>query len=249
MISDKSSNTAVLEREKAELQNKSVLEEHISPGIVFHFFKRCFDFISSFFVSILLLCPMIVIALLIMIKDFGSPFYMQKRVGQNGKEIGVLKFRSMRKNADHLEEMLTAEQLEQYKKEYKLDDDPRLIGYKKAGDGKECFGAFIRHTSIDELPQIFWNICLKGNMSVVGPRPVLQDELEANYTNEQQKLFLSAKPGLTGYWQAYARNNATYETGIRQSMELYYVQNQSMWLDIKIMFATVGAVLNRRGAK
>lgn len=249
MINENSSNTAVLEREKIEAQNESATIEYAKPGSFYYFFKRCFDFASSFCASILLLCPMIVIALLIMIKDFGNPFYMQKRVGQNGKEIGVLKFRSMRKNADHLEEMLTPAQLEQYKKEYKLDDDPRLIGYEHDGDGNKCFGAFIRRTSIDELPQIMWNICLKGNMSVVGPRPVLQDELEANYSNEQQKLFLSVKPGLTGYWQAYARNDATYETGKRQNMEMYYVQNQNLWLDFKIILATVGAVMKGRGAK
>ena len=86
-------------------------------------------------------------------------------------------------------------------------------------------------------------------MSIVGPRPILQEELESNYTPEEQQLLLSVKPGLTGYWQAYARNDATYETGERQRMELYYVQNQSMWLDLKIVFATFGAVLRKSGAK
>jgi lipopolysaccharide/colanic/teichoic acid biosynthesis glycosyltransferase len=77
----------------------------------------------------------------------------------------------------------------------------------------------------------------------------LRDELEENYTPEQQAMLLSVKPGLTGYWQAYARNDASYKIGARQSMELYYVQNQSLWLDMKILFATVGAVLRKRGAK
>lgn len=211
--------------------------------------KRCFDFLSSLVVSVVLLIPLAGLALLVVVKDFGNPFYVQKRVGQNGKELHVAKLRSMKKGADHLEDMLTPEQLEEYHREYKLNDDPRLIGYKKPGDSGKCFGGFIRKASLDELPQIVWNICIKGNMSVVGPRPILQDELEENYTPEEQAMLLSVKPGLTGYWQAYARNNATYETGERQRMELYYVQNQSLWLDIKILFATVGAVLRERGAK
>ena len=216
---------------------------------IYLFLKRCFDFVSSLCVSIVLLIPMAVLAIIIMIKDPGNPFYLQKRVGQNGKEIGVLKFRSMRKNANQLEEMLTPEQLAEYKKEYKLNDDPRLIGYRKAGDGNSCFGAYIRKASLDELPQMFWNICIKGNMSVVGPRPILYEELMQHYSPEEQELLLSVKPGLTGYWQAYARNNATYQTGIRQYMELFYANKASFWLDMKIILATVGAVVRKRGAK
>lgn len=149
------------------------------------FAKRCFDFVSSLVASFLLLIPVAIIAAVIVLKDWGSPFYVHKRLGQNGKEINVLKFRSMRKDADNLEDMLTPEQLDRYKKEYKLDDDPRLIGYQKPGDGASCFGAALRRTSMDELPQIFWNICIKGNMSVVGPRPILPDELQENYTPDE----------------------------------------------------------------
>ena len=218
-------------------------------NVLYLVIKRCFDFLSSLVVSIILLSPLAILSLLVMIKDFGSPFYVQKRVGQNGKELKVAKLRSMKKGADRLEDMLTPEQLEDYRREYKLSDDPRLIGWKRPGDGKKCFGGIIRKASLDELPQIVWNICIKGDMSVVGPRPILQDELEKNYTQEQQAALLSVKPGLTGYWQAYARNDATYETGERQRMELYYVQNRSLWLDIKILFATVGAVFSERGAK
>ena len=95
--------------------------------------------------------------------------------------------------------------------------------------------------------QIPYNVLLKGNMSLVGPRPILESELDENYTPEQQELLLSVKPGLTGYWQAYARNDAMYEDGKRQQMELYYVQNRSLWLDVKIIFATVSAVLRKSG--
>ena len=191
---------------------------------------------------------MIVISAVIIIMDFGSPFYVSRRVGYGGKDIGVLKFRSMKSGADHLEQYLTSTQIVEYKKEYKLKDDPRLIGYKKAGDGDKCFGAFLRRSSLDELPQIFWNICFKRNMSFVGPRPILREELEKYYTPEEQKVLLSVKPGLTGYWQGYARNNATYKTGERQRMELYYVKHQSALLDAKIILETVKKVLKMDGA-
>ena len=248
MLENQLSGAAVMDRTE-EIKNHDTLIEHSKKRRAYLLAKRCFDLLSSFCVSVVLLLPVLVLALIIVIKDPGQPFYVQKRVGKNGKDLFLAKFRSMRKDADHLEEMLTPEQLAQYKKEYKLDDDPRLIGYKKAGDGKKCFGAVIRRTSVDELPQIIWNICIKGDMSVVGPRPILQDELEQNYTPEERELLLSVKPGLTGYWQAYARNNATYETGERQRMELYYCQNAGFWLDMKIIFATIGAVLKEDGAK
>jgi len=211
--------------------------------------KQVFDLVSALCVSIALCIPMAIIALMIVMKDPGNPFFMHKRVGKDGKDIYILKFRSMKIGADDLEKMLTPEQLEEYRKEYKLKDDPRLIGYKKPGDGSKCFGSIIRRTSIDELPQIPYNICLRGNMSVVGPRPLLRDELEKNYSPAEQLAFTSVKPGLTGYWQAYARNNATYESGERQKMELYYVQNRSAMLDIKILFQTVITVLKKAGAE
>lgn len=211
--------------------------------------KTCLDFLFSLVMSAVLLLPTAALAALVAVQDFGNPFYIQKRVGQNGRDLHVAKLRSMKRGADDLEKALTPEQRSEYYREYKLNDDPRLIGYRKPGDGARCFGGMLRKTSLDELPQIIWNIFLKGDMSVVGPRPILRRELEENYTPEQQKLLLSVKPGLTGYWQAYARNNATYESGERQRMELYYVQNQSLWLDIKILFATFGAVLKERGSK
>ena len=120
-------DTLLIENENEAAKSEQIAKDR-KVSKLYLFTKRCFDSASSFCVSIILLIPMAAIAVLIMLKDPGNPFYMQKRVGLNGKEIGVLKFRSMRKNADHLEDALTLEQLEQYKKEYKLDDDPRLIG-------------------------------------------------------------------------------------------------------------------------
>lgn len=224
-------------------------EDAVNTNSFYHSVKRVFDFVCSFIISLFLLIPMAVVAVAVIVKDFGNPFYIQERVGQHNTKLKILKFRSMKKGSDNLEKVLTPEQLETYKKEYKLDDDPRLIGYKKKGDGKKCFGAKIRSTSVDELPQIFFNICILGNMSIVGPRPILKSELEENYTPAEQKLLLSVKPGLTGYWQAYARNNVGYSNHERQNMELYYVRNQSLWLDIKILFRTIISVLKRGGAK
>lgn len=246
---------SVMTDEKSVLSQKQVDTVRVNINLeapkvsnVYLFLKRVFDLISSFVASLVLFLPILIISLLIVLKDKGNPFYAQKRVGINGQVLKVYKFRSMKIGADNLENMLSAEQMEEYRKEYKLKDDPRLIGYKKAGDGKTCFGAVLRKTSLDEILQILMNVCILGNMSWVGPRPVLESELHENYTPEEQKLILSVKPGITGYWQAYARNNVTYESGERQKMELYYVYNRSFLLDLKIIFKTVGSVITKAGA-
>ena len=234
------------------MDNTATIQTHITEEVVqteeiqknkrvFECFKRIFDFFSSFLVSVVLILPCALVACLIMIADPGNPFYLHERIGKNGKKIKILKFRSMKNEKIDLKAVLTPEQLEQYRTEYKIDNDPRLIPYG--------VGDILRKTSVDELPQIIYNICIKGDMSVIGPRPVVESELLEKYTEAQQKKLLSVKPGLTGYWQAYARNNAGYEDGQRQSMELYYVDNRSVWLDIKILFKSVITVLKRSGAQ
>lgn len=237
------------ETEENEQLAEAIYTPIYTPKPIFDFFKRVFDVISTLLVSILLVIPFILISAVIVVKDGWSPFYVHKRIGKNFKSIGVYKFRSMKKNADDIEKMLTPDQLAEYKEEYKLKDDPRLIGYGTVGDGEKCFGAKLRRSSLDELPQIMVNILILGNMSVVGPRPILESELKENYTSDEQKLLLSVKPGLTGYWQAYARNNVGYSDGERQKMELYYVQNRSFLLDLKIIFKTIEAVLLREGSR
>lgn len=241
---DREHSTAVLDIPAGDTGDVISTEKRRTGYI---FVKRIFDFISSLVVSLVLLIPMAVIAVLIMLKDHGSPFYMQRRVGKNGEEIKIAKFRTMRVGADKLENMLTPAQLEEYKKEFKLKDDPRLIGYKNPGDGSKCFGARLRQMSLDELPQILWNICIKGNMSVVGPRPILREELERYYTSEQQEMLLSVKPGLTGLWQVKGRNDCTYGSGQRQKAELQYISEKGIWTDVKIMFKTVGTILHGGG--
>ena len=197
--------------------------------------KRIFDLVVSL-VAVIVLSPiLLVIALAIRLEDRGPILYRAQRVGRGGKPITVFKFRSMRMNADRLEDMLTPEELEEYKKNFKLEHDPRITKV----------GAFLRKTSLDELPQLF-NI-LSGTLSLVGPRPVLQEETELY--GDKRNLLLSCKPGLTGLWQVSGRSNVTYENGRRQALELQYVSQRSLWLDIKILFWTVGAVVRMDGAK
>ncbi len=202
---------------------------------IYRFFKRVFDIVGSLVGIIILGIPMIIVALLIFLQDGGCPVYSHTRLGKDGKPFELLKFRSMAVDPEPLEEILTEEQIEQYRKEYKIDNDPRITP----------LGNILRKTSIDELPQMF-NI-LKGDMSVIGPRPIVEDEIE--YYGKDKERFLSVQPGLTGYWQAYARNNAGYESGQRQQMEMYYINNQSLWLDIKIFFKTIVSVIRKDGAQ
>jgi lipopolysaccharide/colanic/teichoic acid biosynthesis glycosyltransferase len=133
-----------------------------------------------------------------------------------------------------LEKILTKEQLEQYKKEFKIENDPRVTR----------IGGMLRRTSLDELPQLI-NI-LKGELTLVGPRPIVEKETEIY--GDRLGEFLQVRPGLTGYWQAYARNRATYESGERQEMELHYAGHSSLWFDIKILCRTVIAVIRKDGA-
>lgn len=167
--------------------------------------------------------------------DFKSIIYVHERVGKNNKLFKMYKFRTMVHNsAEVLEELLKDPKIaEEWYKYYKLENDPRIT----------FIGKILRKTSIDELPQ-FINI-LKGDMSLIGPRPLL-DEEAAQYKKNRAKL-VSIRPGLTGYWACNGRSNCTPEE--RKKLELYYVDNCSMKLDIKIFFMTIVKVLSREGAK
>ena len=195
--------------------------------------KRVFDVLFSAAALILLALPMALITVLIKLESPGPAIFVHNRFGKNGRPLPLLKFRSMHLNAEQMIELFTPEQKEEWEQNFKLENDPRITK----------IGRFLRRTSLDELPQ-FINV-LKGELSLVGPRPIVEDEL-ARYGSEKNK-FLSVTPGLTGYWQAYARSSCTYEQ--RMEMELYYVDHANFWWDIKIMLATVVTVLSRRGAK
>lgn len=203
---------------------------------IFFFIKRCIDIILSLLGLIILSPVFLLIAILIKKEDHGNVFYKHKRIGHMNKDIYIYKFRSMTnkyKTFDEFYQTLSDEQKQEWDENFKLENDPRITK----------IGKFIRKTSLDELPQII-NI-LKGDMSVIGPRPVVNDEIE-KYGNQKAK-FLSVKPGLTGYWAANGRSATTYEDRIK--LELYYIDHCSLLLDIKIFFKTILSVLKKEGAK
>lgn len=203
---------------------------------VYRFIKRLFDFFVAL-VAIIIISPLLlIISAVVYLGDPGPVVYGQIRIGKDGKPFEIWKFRSMYKNADKMIDQLTDEQRQQYITEFKIDNDPRITPV----------GNFLRKTSLDELPQLFNVLC--NDMSLVGPRPLIESEIQTYYEDTYDTL-LSVKPGVTGYWQAYARNNATYQSGKRQQMEMYYISHASMMLDIKILLRTVVSVLHKDGAK
>lgn len=194
--------------------------------------KRVFDIIGSGLGMIVLIPVFLVISILIKAERSGKHvFYKQRRIGKGGKEIYIFKFRSMVDNADQVEKWLNKKQLKQYYREYKVDNDPRVTK----------IGKFLRRTGLDELPQIL-NI-FRGELSIVGPRPIQEKELA--FYGSDKDLLLSIRPGLTGYWQVYCCDGITYSGGKRQKMELDYVRGCNLWWDIKLIFATFGALLKK----
>jgi len=200
---------------------------------IYELIKRVFDVISSGMALVVLSPIFAIIALLVASTSRGPVFFVHHRVGRYGKELRIFKFRTMVNNAEAMLVDLPVELKEEFATKFKLDKDPRITK----------IGAFLRKSSLDELPQLV-NIFL-GDMSLVGPRPITDIELEKYGDNKD--LFLSAMPGLTGYWQAYARNDCTYER--RMEMELFYINNASLLWDLKIILATVVAVVRGSGAK
>ncbi|UOE55171.1 sugar transferase [Cytobacillus oceanisediminis] len=222
---------------KAQLNSSQYLKESpiLQKSIFERGIKRSLDIIGSIFGLIILFPAFVLLSLFYVFGDNKGPiFFKQIRIGQDGKEFYIYKFRSMVVKA---EEKLKSDKAlyEKYKaNNYKLEpeEDPRITK----------FGQFIRKTSLDELPQ-FINV-LKGDMSLVGPRPVVKEEL-MEYKHRKAE-FLSVKPGITGYWQVCGRSDVGYPE--RVDIELFYVYNQSLSLDIKILIKTVLLVLLRKGA-
>ena len=200
---------------------------------IYLFFKRMFDIVVSVIALLLAFPIFLVIALAIKLEDHGPVFYKHKRVGKNGKTIYLYKFRSMVVDAETKMKEFTKEQQEEFQKFYKLTDDPRITK----------IGKNLRKTSLDELPQLL-NI-LKGDMSIIGPRPVVEKEL--NKFGNGQDLLLSVKPGLTGLWACSGRSDTTYEERVKK--ELYYAENYSMKLDLLCFFKTCLSVVKGTGAR
>lgn len=201
--------------------------------------KRVFDTL----VGIILLIPILPILLVIfVIQKIVSPgpaFYISKRLSQFSKPINLIKFRSMgaqygKKDAsEEFEEMGRPDLVAEYRMHHKVTNDPRITR----------FGRFLRATSLDELPQIF-NV-LRGDLSLVGPRPILPQEVK--FDTGRTALLHSVKSGVTGLWQVSGRSELSFEERIE--LELYYAQNWSFWLDLRILFKTIGVVLRKTGAK
>lgn len=213
--------------------SSSITDKTLAPKPIYEFFKRAFDIICSL-IAVILLSPVFLI-LYIAVKSTskGPAFFVHKRVGKNGKTIGIYKFRSMVMNAEELIEHFTPEQKKEYEENFKLEDDPRVTK----------IGKFMRKTSLDELPQLI-NI-LKGDISIVGPRPIM--EIETEIYGNYKDMLLSVKPGLTGFWAANGRSDTTYSR--RRAMEIYYVKNRSAIFDLKIIAKTVLSVFKGEGAK
>jgi UDP-galactose-lipid carrier transferase len=196
--------------------------------------KRTFDVLCAVGL-LLLLSPLFLFLIYKISRDGGRPFFGHERVGQGGKKFACYKFRTMVVNAqDILANILNTDPVAkaEWDKDFKLKNDPRI----------NPIGHFLRRTSIDELPQL-WNV-LMGDMSLVGPRPVVQSELERY--GDDVAYYLMAKPGMTGLWQVSGRNDVDYKT--RVYFDSWYVKNWSLWTDVTILFKTITVLARRKGA-
>ena len=216
----------------AEESDSVSKKTRVKKRTAYRFFKRLFDIILSALGLIILAIPFLILSIIIFIDSPGaSPIYTQVRVGKNGRAFKFYKFRSMIPNAEKkLDELLNKNEMEG--PVFKMKDDPRITRV----------GRFIRKSSIDELPQLY-NV-LKGNMSLVGPRPPLMREV-SQYTDEQM-LRVSIKPGITCYWQIQPkRNSLSFDEWL--ALDMKYIEERSFFTDVKILFKTVRAVFGMEG--
>lgn len=199
------------------------------------FVKRAFDTVISLIAFIFLIPAFATISLLIWAQDGGSPFFVQERIGLNGRKFRCFKFRTMVANAaERLEQILASDPAarREWELDHKLRDDPRIT----------WIGKFLRKTSLDELPQLI-NI-IAGDMSIVGPRPIVAAEVERYGTFF--RYYAEVRPGLTGLWQVSGRNDTTYSE--RVALDVRYVRNWSVLEDLRIIIVTVPSILFSRGA-
>ena len=198
----------------------------------YRFIKRAFDIVFSAGVVAVGLIPAVLLSVVIAIDTKGSPIYSQIRVGRFGKPFRIYKFRSMVADADNVEKYLDAEQLAQWHRERKVDNDPRITS----------LGRKLRRTSLDEMPN-FLNV-LKGDLSVIGPRAVSSEEIV--WFGADASTVLSVPAGITGLWQATQRNDATFESGERQRIELEYARNAGFAIDARCFIGTLGVMFGKK---
>ena len=200
------------------------------------FLKRIFDLTLTIFGTILISPLLVFIAYKIHKEDPGPIIFSHTRIGKDGKEFSCYKFRTMVVNSDEvLEKYLLQNPVAkaEWESNFKLKDDPRITP----------IGEFLRKSSLDELPQIF-NV-LKGDMSLVGPRPVVREELDRYYC-EATKDYYSVRPGITGLWQVSGRNDVSYDK--RVAMDVEYIRTHNLWMDIVLLYKTIDVVWNKKGA-
>ncbi len=231
----------------SEIQDIPVLELQPTPlegwGRIV---KRIFDVIITTIITIISIPFQVAIAIIIKLSDPGPVIYKHYRLGRNNKEIAVYKFRTMQakyctgpqfggRTNEEILKTFGKEKVEEFKRQAKLDNDPRI----------NKFGKFLRKTSLDEIPQV-WNI-LKGDLSLVGPRPVTKAETEAMGGEYKLARVLTIRPGLTGLWQVSGRNDIEYAERVK--LNLYYLENWSIWMDISILFKTAWQVIFERNGR
>ena len=198
--------------------------------------KTAFDYILTLVGAVFIIPLFFYIAYRIKKEDPGPVFFAHTRIGKDGKPFPCYKFRSMVVNSQEMLQKYLVKNpaaREEWERDFKLKDDPRVTP----------IGKFLRSTSLDELPQIF-NV-LRGEMSLVGPRPVIQEELD-KYYGETAKLYCTVKPGITGLWQVSGRSDIRYDE--RVALDATYIKYRSMWGDIVILWKTIGVVLMKKGA-
>jgi exopolysaccharide biosynthesis polyprenyl glycosylphosphotransferase len=217
--------------ERLQIEEQEIIQIERKESTLYKVSKRALDVIASF-LGLVILSPILsIVAILIKLESKGPAIFAQSRIGLNGKEFKMYKFRSMVQNAEELKEKL-AKQNEMSGPMFKIKNDPRVTKV----------GKFIRKTSIDELPQLL-NI-LKGDMTLVGPRPSLPREVEKFESWMLKRL--EVKPGLTCYWQVSGRNNIDFYEWMK--LDLKYVNDMSFWLDIKLIFKTVAVLFGDKNA-
>lgn len=217
-------------REPLEVETRGA----VRSAVVGHAFKRVFDIIAALS-ALVLFAPLLLVLAMLVRRDGGPILYGHKRVGRHGKTFRCLKFRTMVVNSEQVLKDLLARDPEaraEWEREFKLKNDVRVTR----------LGRFLRHSSLDELPQI-WNV-LRGEMSFVGPRPIIDEELERY--GDARKYYLMATPGITGLWQVSGRNDVDYAT--RVSLDVSYVTNWTFRSDIGILFKTFFVVIRGSGA-
>lgn len=231
-LSDGNTDEKDSSRSGVDMKTMQEIQQRSKGRYGYRFIKRSFDVVFSFLALVVLSPFLLVLSLVIFLDDpHGSPLYHQPRVGKNGKVFKFWKFRSMVVNAEELLKDLQS-QNEKDGPVFKMKNDPRVTRV----------GRFIRKTSIDELAQL-WNV-LKGDMSLVGPRPALPREVEQY--SEYERLRLLAKPGLTCYWQVKDhRDDIGFDEWLE--MDIQYIRDSSFWLDVKLIFRTIKVVLTGQG--